>query len=141
MRILVVSLISLLCGCSSVGPASTSGYSWSRPSSTASTVGVEVVFTGDEIKIIRAYYAAHGHSGNGKWKRKNKGLPPGIAKNLQRGKPLPPGIAKRSLPYDLRLELPDPPKGYERIIVAGKILLVELGTQIVRDILTDAAFG
>ncbi len=33
--------------------------------------------------------------------------------------------------------LPAPPGGYERIIVDGKILLVEIATQVVHDILSD----
>jgi Ni/Co efflux regulator RcnB len=105
-----------------------------------SSAGVEVVFTEDEIRIIRAYYATNSES-SGKFKNKGKRLPPGIAKNLRRGKPLPPGIAKQSLPHDLQRQLPAPPDGYERIIVGGKLLLVELGTQIVHDILMDIAFG
>jgi hypothetical protein len=68
--------------------------------------------------------------------KKAKGLPPGIAKNLARGKPLPPGIAKQYLPTGLRDLLP-PPRGFERIIVDGKVLLVEIATRIVHDILTD----
>ena len=70
----------------------------------------------------------------------NKGtktLPPGIAKNLQRGKPLPPGIAKRALPGDLRVQLPDVPDGFERVVVGGKILLVEIATQLIHDVLED----
>lgn len=109
---------------------------------TSNSVGVEVVFSDNEIKIIRAYYASNGSvSGKGKHKHKHKSLPPGIAKNLKRGKPLPPGIAKQTLPYDLQRQLPAPPNGYERIIVGGKLLLVELGTQIVHDVLMDLAFG
>ena len=64
-------------------------------------------------------------------------MPPGIAKNLTRGKPLPPGIAKRGLPNDLMVQLPPVADGYERVIVAGKILLVEIATQVVHDILVD----
>ena len=64
-------------------------------------------------------------------------MPPGIAKNLARGKPLPPGIAKRGLPSELIVQLPPVPDGYERVIVAGKILLVEIATQVVHDILVD----
>jgi hypothetical protein len=37
-------------------------------------------------------------------------------------------------------QLPPLPAGYERIIVAGKILLVEIATQVVHDVLTDALF-
>ena len=99
-----------------------------------------MVFTGDEIRIIHAYYQTHG-SDLTKGKHKHKDLPPGIAKNLQRGKPLPPGSAKQTLPYDLVRELPSPPNGYERIIMAGKVLLVEIATQIVRDVISDAVFS
>lgn len=146
MRIVIVCVITLLWGCSSMGP--TASRPLPRPSaiSETSSVGVEVVFTDDEISIIRAYYAAGDSSpGKGKHKGKKKGkaksLPPGIEKNLKRGKPLPPGIAKQVLPYELRRQLPPAPDGYERIIVGGKLLLVELGTQIVHDILMDIAFG
>ena len=101
-------------------------------------VGVSVVFSDDEIQIIGAWYGEQGsgtHHGNGK--RKKKGLPPGIAKNLQRGKPFPPGIAKQYLPDGLVEKLPAPPRGYERIIVDGKVLLVEIATQVIHDILVD----
>lgn len=99
-------------------------------------VGVSIVFSKDEIEIIGAWYRDHGYDhGRGK---KAKGLPPGIAKNLARGKPLPPGIAKQYLPDGLVQLLPAPPRGYERIIVDGKVLLVEIATRVIHDILTDA---
>ncbi len=106
----------------------------------ASELGIEVTFDDAEIETIRAYYRDHGSNdghGNKHGKAKNKGLPPGIAKNMHRGKPLPPGIAKRYLPNDLILELPPLPSGYERIIVVGKILIVEISTQIIHDVLSD----
>ena len=101
-----------------------------------SSFEIEVVFSTDEIRIIRAHYdsqSGNSHRGKGK----HKGLPPGIAKNLARGKPLPPGIAKRSLPYDLIRALPPVMDGHERIIVAGKILLIEIATHIIIDVLSD----
>jgi len=107
-------------------------------SQATAEIGVSVVFTDDEIRIIGAWYSDHGsksHPGNGK--HKNKGLPPGIEKNLARGKPLPPGIAKQYLPDGLIKTLPAAPKGYERIIVDGKVLLVEIATQVIHDILMD----
>jgi hypothetical protein len=149
MRIFILALTALICGCASTGhhggsnPSSTP-YPSSRTASSGGTVGVEVVFSEDEIRTIRAYYEAHGFEGSGhsaKGKGRHKGLPPGIAKNLARGKPLPPGLAKESLPYDLQRQLPPLPRGYERVIVAGKILLIEVATQVVRDVLTDAMFG
>lgn len=112
-------------------------------SQASAEVGVSVVFTDDEIRIIGAWYSDHNsnsHKGNGNGKGKHKGLPPGIEKNLARGKPLPPGIAKQYLPDGLIKTLPAPPKGYERIIVDGKVLLVEIATQVIHDILMDVVF-
>jgi len=149
MRHIVLTAIVLVAGCASNGHGSvdpapphtrTSGHT----ASNHGAVGVEVVFSDEEIRTIRAYYESHVvdsgiRRGNGK--SKSRGLPPGIAKNLARGKPLPPGIAQQELPADLRRQLPLPPRGYERIVVAGKILLVEIATQIVRDVLKDAMLG
>ena len=139
MRILLLSLLVGICACTSIGSSPTNSHPSVRPASAH--VAATVVFSRDDIRIIRAYYQTNAYVGNRKGKRKSKGLPPGIAKNLLRGKPLPPGIAKRALPYELRSRLSPSPVGYDRYVVAGKILLVEVGTQIVRDILTDIAFG
>ena len=152
MRVTLTLALVMLAGCSNTGGSAYGGY----PSSTSSSahgrapartaVGVEVVFSEEEVRIIRAYYETHGEGtgyghGKGKGHKKAGGLPPGIAKNLARGKPLPPGLTKSSLPYDLQRQLPPAPNGYERIVVAGKILLIEVATQVVRDVLTDAMFS
>lgn len=110
---------------------------------SASEVGIEVGFSDGEISIIRAYYRDHAVAtpGGGKGKKGPKGLPPGIAKNLERGKPLPPGIAKQVLPSGLITLLPAPPRGFERIEVAGKVLLVEIATQVIHDVLEDVILG
>jgi Ni/Co efflux regulator RcnB len=100
---------------------------------------VGVVFTSKEVRIIASWYDEHRHQINdrGAGKGKTKGLPPGIAKNLARGKALPPGIAKQQLPNGLVSVLPPSPRGYERIIVDGRVLLVEIATQVIHDVLTD----
>jgi hypothetical protein len=110
--------------------------------SAPAMAGAPAAFTGAEIDIIRNYYAqAHDAAGKGKaGKQKQKALPPGIARNLDRGKPLPPGIAKRALPGDLSRRLPPVRQGYERVIVDGRVLLVEIATQMIHDILIDAIF-
>jgi Ni/Co efflux regulator RcnB len=140
MRTVLLVAIALLWGCGTSGPVADSDPH-PRATRVADAVHVEVIFTDEEIRIIRAYYESNGYHGKGHGKGKHKGLPPGIARNLQRGKPLPPGLAKQALPYELQRRLPRPPYGYDRIVVGGKILLIELATQIVRDVLTDVAFG
>ncbi len=101
------------------------------------TPAVSTSLTDANIKMIRDYYAGTA-AGNGKGKK--NGLPPGIERNLQRGKPLPPGIAKQYLPEDLLIKLPRPGSGLEYLVVAGKLLLVEVTTQVIREVLLDAVF-
>ena len=103
----------------------------------AAEIGVDIRFSTHEAAIIREYYRDHpvAHS---KGNKRGKSLPPGIAKNLARGKPLPPGIAKQGLPGALVNLLPPAPRGYERIVLGGKVLLVEIATQVIHDILSDA---
>lgn len=104
--------------------------------------GTSVVFSKDEIAIIQDYYSKYPGAAvpsNGK-KSKAKPLPPGIAKNLARGKPLPPGIAKQYLPSDLVRMLPPVYPGYERVYVDGRVLLVEIATQVIHDVLMEAVY-
>ena len=111
------------------------GSGWStRPH--AAEFGAGIRFSTREIELIRAWYREQG-SGRKPELRNGRSLPPGIAKNLQRGKPLPPGIAKQALPAGLIDQLPPVAAGHERVIVDGRVLLVEVATQIVRDVLTD----
>lgn len=108
----------------------------------ASEVAIGVAFSKGEIELISAWYHENGskkHKKRGKGGR--NGLPPGIAKNLRRGKPIPPGIAKQYLPDGLRKALPAPPAGFERVIVGGKILLVEIATQVIHDVLMDVVLN
>jgi len=64
-----------------------------------------------------------------------KGLPPGIAKKLARGGTLPPGIAKKNLPADLDSRLPPVRDGYERMEVDGRVVLVDIASDTIVDII------
>lgn len=110
------------------------------PAADADTAAVGAVFSDTEIAVIRSFYRDHQPSAAAGGGRKHKRLPPGIAKNLRAGKPLPPGIAKRGLPAGLLDRLPPAPRGYERIEIDGRILLVEIATQIIHDVITDLVF-
>lgn len=118
--------------------------------------GIKGAFNELERQMIRKYFKeneyvhyvevddesySHKHKGKSKNKGKNKGLPPGIAKNLQRGKPLPPGIAKRNLPPGLESSLPGKHDGYETVIVGDDVVLIEIDTGKIADIITDAVLG
>ena len=92
------------------------------PTGQGSSARVRGPGTEVEIRIIRDYYSVPS--------RKQKSLPPGIAKNLARGKPLPPGIAKTRVPDDLIVLLPAR-AGTHWLIAGDVVLLVDAGDVIV----------
>ena len=97
--------------------------------------GVTVEFTAEfsfsigDREQIEVYYTSNPTPGL-------EALPPGQRKNLGRGKPMPPGIAKRFVPDALRSSLSVPPK-YDVIVVGWDVLLVEVATGIIHDVLMD----
>lgn len=151
----IVSLLTLLAACSTYsgsgsgsnssrtvsGPVAAAGAS-TRVSGTVSAGPVSVTLSAEQTATVRAWYGQSvSGNGNGNGRGRNGGLPPGIARNLERGKPLPPGIAKQYLPQNVLVQLPSPGTGIEYIVVAGKLLLVEAATQMVRQILLDSLFA
>ncbi|HEU4619895.1 MAG TPA: hypothetical protein VFV10_17785 [Gammaproteobacteria bacterium] len=97
--------------------------------------------SGSDRSVVASHAAGGGDHVKGRAHKHGRGrgdLPPGIAKNLARGKPLPPGIAMQTLPPDLVERLPPAPAGCERIVVDGKVVLVDAATRVVHDILADA---
>jgi hypothetical protein len=63
-------------------------------------------------------------------------LPPGLERHLQRNGTLPPGLQKRvqPLPEACEVQLPRLPREWERVILSGRIILLD-GAQTIRDIL------
>lgn len=108
--------------------------------------GVHAAFEEFERQMIYKYFKDHAYEPvvyeeSGGHPKKKKGLPPGIQKKLARGGTMPPGIAKQYLPDGLVTQLPPPPHGYERRIVGGDVVLVEIDTGYIADIITDAILG
>jgi len=93
------------------------------------SVAATVTFSAAERQRIVGWFADHRVEGA-------KPIPPGIRKNLARGTPLPPGIAKQVLPEGLAAGHPVR-AGYERIQVGLDVLLVEIATGIIHDVLMD----
>lgn len=98
-----------------------------RESASTGDVVAGVLITAAERALMREYYVEHRQEFGGKH------LPPGIAKNLKRGKPLPPGIAKK-MPGGLAARMPNRP-GYEYQVVGTDVLLVEVATGVIADLL------
>jgi hypothetical protein len=103
------------------------GHEGSDPVLTASA---SITLTKDMRNEIRSWYSLHPVGSV-------EALPPGIRKRLARGKPLPPGIAQKFAPAGLRSRI-HLPNGYQIVEVGLDVLLVEVATSIVHDILMDA---
>ena len=134
-----IAVIASGCTASSAGrPAPQRTLTVPAPA-PVTTAGISIRLNGDQITSVRAFYS-NAPSDNARGRGRNGRLPPGIERNLARGKPLPPGIAKGYLPSAVIADLPRLPSGLDYIIVAGKLLLVEAATQVVREVLLDLAF-
>jgi len=139
--LLASSVTLIISGCSTSSGSRPAPQRTLAVPAPATTVGASITLSNGQITSVRAYYS-NMPSGNarGRGRGRNGGLPPGIARNLARGKALPPGIAKGYLPSAIIADLPRLPSGLDYVIVAGKLLLVEAATQVVREILLDLAF-
>ena len=93
----------------------------------------------DDDEGASGYARKNKHKG-----KKHKGLPPGLAKRdqlppgLAKRSELPPGLAKRDLPQDLRDLLPARGGGYELKEIDGSIILIDIATNTVLDIIEGA---
>ena len=90
------------------------------------------VFSERQQNIIRTCLSS-GRSGLPPGLAKKDRLPPGLEKQLQRNGTLPPGLQKKvqPLPYACSDELPNIPSGWERVILSGRILLLDRERRIV----------
>jgi hypothetical protein len=101
-------------------------------------------FLPEERRIIHEYYQREAA------KRKQKGLPPGLAKrggklppglqkHLDKNGRLPPGLQKRlePLPVDLERRLPRLPEYWERVIIERDIILIDRRTERILDIIEN----
>lgn len=94
---------------------------------------VNIVFSAADRSAIWDYYGA-----NPNWiPPAARSLPPGLAKNLQRGKPLPPGWRKKmaGFPGDLDGRLGRLPGGYRRVIVDRWAFVIATATNTIMDII------
>jgi hypothetical protein len=126
-------LVSLILGAAVCAATPTSAFAQDKSrkgNDPVLTASASITLTKDMQAEIHNWYSLH-PVGN------LEALPPGIRKRLARGKPLPPGIAKKVAPAGLRsrIRLPD---GYQIVEVGLDVLLVEVATSIVHDILLDA---
>jgi hypothetical protein len=85
-------------------------------------------FSDRDERMIREYFRS-GDYGRGLppgLARRNSDLPPGLEKRLHRGETLPPGLERRAEPFpeDLDRRLEPLPRGYSRVILSGRAMIL-----------------
>jgi len=85
---------------------------------------VHVVFSSQDVRLIREYYAP-----------RYRNLPPGLQKKLARTGQLPPGWQKKMQPFPGTLErrLVALPAGYQRGVIDGHAVIYRPGTSVIID--------
>jgi Ni/Co efflux regulator RcnB len=104
-------------------------------------VRVGAYFSDEHRRAARGYYSQHYGAGKacppGLAKKNNGCLPPGQAKKWAVGQALPAGITLYPVPQPVLVYLPPAPAGHRYVRVAGDILLIAVGTQMVVDGISD----
>jgi hypothetical protein len=94
------------------------------------------VFSDSDRDILRGCLSGNDYSNLPPGLAKRDRLPPGLEKQLQRNGTLPPGLQKRvqPLPHSCEVRLPRLPRDWERVILGGRVILVDQ-TQRILDII------
>lgn len=114
------------------GHGKSNGAGASTQNLNSGQVTFSAVITAGERQTILGYFQQHPAYYAGA-----QPLPPGIAKKIARGGTMPPGIAKRYFPGELIGLLPPRP-GQQWVVVGTDVLLIQLATNLVLDILPRA---
>ena len=121
----LICLIAIVVGLSTAFPVM--GGQVDAGGSQAAATGA--VFSRSDRQLISNYFLRHdGYLDE---------LPPGVRKQLVTKGRLPPGIARKVLPRALADALSPAQAGYDRMIVGPDVLLVEIATGIIADIIRD----
>ncbi|HZV53548.1 MAG TPA: hypothetical protein VFF82_01305 [Rhodocyclaceae bacterium] len=89
---------------------------------------------------VNDYYGdrfRRGHCPPGLAKKHNGCMPPGQARQWERGRPLPRGVVYYDLPPAVVGYLPPPPPRHRYVRVASDILLIAVGSAMVVDAIED----
>lgn len=109
-------------------------------SGTSVSGAVSITFGKGDIRLIRDWFGNPANvRGLPPGLAKRDRLPPGLQRHLERNGTLPPGLQKKiqPLPGSLRRRLPRVPNGVDIVFVAGNVLLLEVRTSKILDIVAD----
>jgi hypothetical protein len=140
-RILIAFFIVLVA--SDVAAAQGRGRGASNAPDSGVTTGSSVsvtIFTREHERIIREWFAQPANlKGLPPGLARKEQLPPGLQRQLIKNGRLPPGLEQKLHPIPVALEsrLPVMREGYVRVVVGGNVLVMEVSTKTIVDILSD----
>jgi hypothetical protein len=96
-------------------------------------------FRPQDREYISSYYSKHGKGMPPGQAKKNSNLPPGLEKQLERNGALPPGLRKKMqpAPVEITRQLPPLPPDYQRSVIGASIVVFNVKTNIVVDVMAD----
>ena len=94
---------------------------------------VSLSFSERDQRIIHSYFRSNRRNFPPGLAKRNGDLPPGLERHLRRDGTLPPGLQKRVEPFpeDLDDRLPALPRGYSRVFLSGRALILARDGRIV----------
>ncbi len=94
---------------------------------------VSMSFSERDQRIIHSYFRSNRRNFPPGLAKRNGDLPPGLERQLRRDGTLPPGLQKRVEPFpeDLDDRLPALPRGYSRVFLSGRALILARDGRIV----------
>lgn len=120
---------------------SQAGAAFSPADAAPSPARVRVArFDADQERLIREWFrSGYNRRDLPPGLARRRALPPGLAKQIEKNGVLPPGLDRRfePLPRDLEDRLPRLDAGFERVILGGDVLLIEMSTSRILDLLKD----
>lgn len=112
-----------------------------RPDTAPMTArGRVAVFDADQERLIREWFrSGYNQRDLPPGLSRRRALPPGLARHIEKNGTLPRGLERRiePLPRDLQDRLPRLDAGFERVILGGDVLLIEIGTSRILDLLKN----
>jgi hypothetical protein len=89
-------------------------------------------FSDEDRRIIRSCYSEDYSDLPPGLAKRGGNLPPGLERQLQRNGTLPPGLQRRvqPLPQSCERRLPRVPSGWSRVVLSGRIMLLDGGYRI-----------
>lgn len=92
----------------------------------------DIRFQTDDFTLILNWRNDHDHTD---WR--SGPLPPGLERQLRTRGHLPPGLQMKTLPPVLIQRLGPPPRGYDRFVIGQDVVLVELASGTIADIIRN----